>query len=271
MLGLRSLGLKTDLLFPSVCGEIQDRGPYIVVKTPSNPSFIWGNFLVYRRPPGAGDLSRWSAAFRDAFEGDPEVRHQAFTWDEPGLPRPVPAEFAAAGFEVEPSSILTAARLRPGPHPNNELTIRPLVSEGDWESATRNQIRCRARGWEAASYGRFKLRQMRAYRTVAEAGHGRWFGAFINDRLVGDLGIFQVAGLGRYQSVGTDPDYRRRGVCSALILEAGRHALEKLGAKTLVIMSGPGSPAERVYRSLGLRPTQSLVGVFRRSAPTHGT
>ncbi|MBI5623806.1 MAG: GNAT family N-acetyltransferase [Elusimicrobia bacterium] len=263
MLGLRSLGLKTDLLVPSICGEVHDRGAFISVRTPSNPGFIWGNFLVFRSPPEKGDLPRWEEAFRSEFSELPEVRHQAFTWDEPGLPRPVPPEFTAAGFEVEPSSVLTASRLRPAPHPNKEVHIRPLASAPDWEAATRNQIRCRGEGWEAAAYGRFKLRQMHAYRTVAEAGHGSWFGAFVGRRLVGDLGIFKVGGLGRYQSVGTDPDYRRRGVCAALVHAAGRHALEKLGSRTLVILSGPGSAADRVYRSLGLRPTQSLVGVFR--------
>ncbi len=266
MFDLRSFGLRTDLLFPSLNGEVVDRGTHIVARTPSNPGFIWGNFLVFRKAPGAGDRARWGALFKKEFDQDPEVRHQAFTWDDPGLPGPLPPEFPEAGFEVELSSVLTTGELREPARRDPELKIRPLSGDRDWDDAARNQIRCRAEGSDAASYGRFKLRQMKGYRSVVEAGHGLWFGAFLGERLVGDLGIFKVGGLGRYQSVGTDPDYRRRGICAALVFEAGRRALGEFGVKTLVIMSAPGSAGDRVYRSLGLRQTQSLVGVFRRGA-----
>lgn len=55
---VRSLGYRTDLIFPAFDGQITDRGDYLVVRTPSNPTFYWGNFLLFDRPPGDGDFER---------------------------------------------------------------------------------------------------------------------------------------------------------------------------------------------------------------------
>ena len=56
---VRSLGYRTDLIFPAFDGQITDRGDYLVVRTPSNPTFYWGNFLLFDRPTGDGDIERW--------------------------------------------------------------------------------------------------------------------------------------------------------------------------------------------------------------------
>ena len=36
---VKSLGYRTDLIFPAFDGEIIDRGAYLVVRTLSNPTF----------------------------------------------------------------------------------------------------------------------------------------------------------------------------------------------------------------------------------------
>ena len=58
LMDVKSLGYKTDLIFPAFDGEIVDRGDYLVVRTPSNPYFYWGNFLLFPRPPAEGDYLR---------------------------------------------------------------------------------------------------------------------------------------------------------------------------------------------------------------------
>ena len=60
-------------------------------------------------------------------------------------------------------------------------------------------------------YVEFKKSQMRQYRKMSDAGKGYWFGAYLGGNLVGDLGVFCEAEVGRYQSVGTHPGYRRQG------------------------------------------------------------
>jgi hypothetical protein len=43
------------LIFPAFEGEIIDRGAYIVVRTPYNPTIYWGNFLLFEKSPAEGD------------------------------------------------------------------------------------------------------------------------------------------------------------------------------------------------------------------------
>ncbi len=54
---------------------------------------------------------------------------------------------------------------------------------------------------------------MASYRQMFEAGMASWFGAFMDGQLVGDLGVFCEGIVGRYQNVGTHPEYRRQGIC----------------------------------------------------------
>jgi hypothetical protein len=48
--------------------------------------------------------------------------------------------------------------------------------------------------------------RLAAERAITEAGHGSWFGAFIDGRLLAQLGLITgQAGLARYQNVETHP------------------------------------------------------------------
>ena len=50
------------------------------------------------------------------------------------------------------------------------------------------------------------------------------FGAFFEGNMVGNLGVFYEQELARYQSIGTNPDFRRRGICGTLVYKAGQIA-----------------------------------------------
>jgi len=86
-------------------------------------------------------------------------------------------------------------------------------------------------------------------------GHGAWFGAFVDGVIRAELGIFTDGeGIARYQFVGTHPDFRRRGLTSALVASAGQWALASLpGVRELVIIADAGGPAARIYRRVGFR------------------
>ncbi len=103
-----------------------------------------------------------------------------------------------------------------------------------------------------------------ARRAISGAGHGVWFGAFRDGDLLAQLGIFSDgSGLARYQDVGTHPDARRQGLAAALVREAGRYAIDQLGARTLVIIADPDEAAIRVYRAAGFAERQTTVGFQR--------
>jgi GNAT superfamily N-acetyltransferase len=258
---VNSLGYRSDLIFPTFEGEIVDRGSYLVVRTPSNPTFYWGNFLLFSDPPGEGDFNRWRDLFSKEIGSPPEVKHQTFGWDtlrdEEGASRP----FLEAGFRVNRSIVMTAREPITPAQPAIGVEFRPLQTNHEWEQAVENQVICREPEFTEAGYREFRQRDMQRYRTMVSAGLGVWFGAFIDRRLVADLGVFHSGVTGRYQSVQTHPDYRRRGIAGDLICEAGRYATSRFKLETLVIVTEADSAPARLYGSLGFQKVEYQMGL----------
>jgi GNAT superfamily N-acetyltransferase len=258
---VKSLGYKTDLIFPAFDGEIVDRGDYLVVRTPSNPYFYWGNFLLFPRPPAEGDYLRWTGLFAREIGIPPRTEHLTFGWDTVGGETGEDAEFLDNGFRRARSTVLTARALRPPAHPAAEVTVRPLVSDADWAQAVQNQVETREPEFSEGEYRIFRARAMDRYRRMADRGLGDWFGAFLGSRLVADLGIFHSGCLGRYQSVQTNPEFRRRGFAGTLVYEASAYAMDRYTPDTLVIVAETDSAAGRLYGSLGFETAEHQMGL----------
>ena len=156
---------------------------------------------------------------------------------------------------------MTATELQRPARPSNMVSIRALTTVSDWGFAVDNQVVCREPDFEAANYRIFRSRQMDRYRKMVESGLGDWFGAFVDKRLVAELGIFHDNGLGRFQSVQTHPDFRRRGIAGTLICAAGRQAMAKYDLNTLVIVAEAASSPAGLYESLGFQVTERQVGL----------
>ena len=84
---MRSLGYRTDLALLQLDGSVvEDRGTHLVVRTPANPTFHWGNYLLLPRPPEPGRADHWVEAFEREL---PDARHRTFGVDgTDGLRRP---------------------------------------------------------------------------------------------------------------------------------------------------------------------------------------
>ena len=80
---LHSLGRQTDLIFARFSGDVAVRSDYVAVKTPSNPGYHWGNYLIFHTAPEQEDAARWPATYRAEFDYYDEIRHMTFTWDTP--------------------------------------------------------------------------------------------------------------------------------------------------------------------------------------------
>src|SRR5579883_823820 len=78
-----SLGYRTDLFFARWDGEVLDRGDYFVVRTPQNPGFTWGNFLLFRDAPTRADLDERSPrSWPRLFERElSHCAHRLLAWD----------------------------------------------------------------------------------------------------------------------------------------------------------------------------------------------
>ena len=255
---ITSLGFRTDVTLRALEGaEVTDRGDWLVVRTPGNPDYWWGNFLLLARVPAPGHGREWLARFAAEF---PAARHVALgvdTTEDAGIP----GEFAAAGLRADRATVLTTARTRPPAHPSTGAEIRPLQGDADWRQSVDLAIRC-----FDGERGDYLERRQAARRRLTETGAGTWFGAFDNGRLLAQLGLFDVGrGYARYQHVETDPAARRRGLAGTLVWTAGRYGREVLGAATLVIVADPADVAIRVYRGCGFTARESQLSFERPS------
>src|SRR3954469_4195011 len=105
-----SLVLATDLDVLPPDRIVERRDGYVVVRSPQNPEFYWGNLLVFDDAPAAGDGARWEALFRREFAAEARVRHRTFAWDRSdGALGRAREEFVPRGYDIEQSVGLVAA------------------------------------------------------------------------------------------------------------------------------------------------------------------
>lgn len=114
-MNIRSLGYRTDLIFPRFEGNIADHDDYLVITTPSNPTFWWGNFILFRNPPKEGDVERWIQVFTDEIGPYDQVGHMVFGIDSVNGDVGTVQPFLDAGFKAESNVVLTAQQVIAAP------------------------------------------------------------------------------------------------------------------------------------------------------------
>jgi ribosomal protein S18 acetylase RimI-like enzyme len=254
-----SLGYRTDLALRQLEGsEITEHDDCLVVRSPANPAFRWGNFLLLRQPPRPGEIPGWIARFQREF---PDADYTALGLDVTEADGADATELAAAGLSRDLNSVLTATAACPPPNVNRDANYRPLASDQDWRDATALALECNPGPPVEQD---FLHRRTATRQRLAADGHGAWFGAFLDRRLVAHLGIFAAAdGVARFQDVETHPDARRQGLAGTLVYSAAAYALDNLAARTLVLVADPAGPAIGLYRSLGFADREYQVGLER--------
>ena len=262
---LTSLGYRTDLALLRLGGtQVEDRGDHLVVRSPHNPGHWWGNFLLLHEVPPPPQARVWVDRFAATF---PDAEHVALGFDGTQGSVADLAGFAAAGLAVEAQTVMTATSVHEPPRPNRDATYRRLGSERDWAASVELRVACEDRGVEPTAYRRFAEAKVATQRRLAAAGHGGWFGAFVDGRLVAQMGLYAAGpGLARFQSVETHPDFRGRGLAGTLVHHVGRYGFDELGARTLVMVADPDYLAIRVYRSVGFAATETQLQAERPPA-----
>ncbi|WP_210503043.1 GNAT family N-acetyltransferase [Nocardioides xinjiangensis] len=255
-----SLGFRTDLALLTASGSlVEDRGTHLVVRSPENPSYFWGNFFLLARLPVPGGEKEVVGAFHTEF---PNADHVSIGIDTADLTDEARAAFEAAGLTVDVATVLTATELR-APR-EVEAEVRPLESEEDWEARAQLSRRLYPETSEEAFLAFARNKNVQERRLV-DAGRGRRFGAFVDGALVSTAGVFVTEeGVARFQSVETHPDHRRRGLASAVVHAAGRHALDRLGVRTLVIVADTDGEAIGLYRRLGFVDAERQLMMEKR-------
>jgi ribosomal protein S18 acetylase RimI-like enzyme len=265
------LGWRSDLLACGFGGEIVERDDCIVVRSPSNPTYYWGNFLILPEAPRDSDLAHWLRRFDEEIaRRQPDSQHLAFGVNADALPHALPS-WRAAGIDefddtavltLEPSDLTAAPAVRDTPG----LVLRTLDLTHEIGLAVEAQVRARDASFDADGYRIFRHNSMQRMAAMQQQGIGEWFGAMVNGALAADCGLVHSGpgGLGRFQYVETQAEWRRRGLCRALVHHVCSHAFDTLKLKRLAMCADPHDVAIGIYRSVGFTQVESHWCLQRR-------
>lgn len=248
------LGWHTDLDVLQKSGSrVTSSDGFVIVETPDNPGYYWGNFLYVTDPALAGRPADCLALMSRVF---PDAHHVAI-----GLPSaPAPGLWEGFGVEVERDEVLAAAVVPAGRELPDGYVTRHLAGD-DWEQVLRTEV-AGSGTQDVDAYTDFARRRIDSQQAMVASGEAAFFGVFAGEDLAADLGIVLCDDGARYQSVGTVPQHRRRGLASHLLWLAGQWARER-GARRWVIVVEPDSDAARLYRRCGLVKVAESWQVFR--------
>ena len=257
----RSLVFATDIDVLAIDRTVTPRDGYLAVRSPSNPAFWYGNFLLFDDPPAAGDRVRWERLFEREFADEPRIRHRTFAWDRPdGETGAAGAEFARHGYDLESNVglVATPEQLVPHPRANREVEIRALDPTRDgpdeplWHAVVELQLTGRDERIEEREYREFSQIRQDELRALFAAGRGAWYAALApGGELVASCGIVATGDRGRFQAVETAAAQRRKGICSRLVVDAAAHAGAAHALSAFVIVADAGYHALGLYESLG--------------------
>ncbi len=270
---IKSLVWATDVDVLGPDHTVARRDGYWAVHSPSNPTYWWGNLLLFDDAPGPGDGERWARLFAAEFARRPEVSHCTLAWDRTdGAAGDAEAELVARGFELERSAglIATPERLRAHPRASRDCEVRALSplpgrDEELWEQVIALQLSQDAGENDERYHLQFLRARQRERRALfAAGGRGAWYVALLADTVVGSLGIVVTGARARYQTVDTAASHRRRGIASLLVYEAAQDALARQRIDHLVIVADPDYHAIGIYESLGFARAEQVVGALRK-------
>ena len=237
---------------------VEDHGDHLLVRSPENPDFHWGNCLFVTDEAAVDDAQRWVETFGQAFPGA--------AWIAIGLAR-LPGDqdaWTALGIELELDDVLTTRTLPRQTALADGYSVRRLSGD-DWEQlVARGLAENLSTGeYDPTMHERFLRVQVQSQRALSDRGVAAFFGAFDGERLVADLGIVRCGTTARYQNVGTEEEHRRRGLASHLLGVAARWAAEA-GCDEWVIVTEASNAAGRVYRRVGFEPDEGNAQAYRR-------
>jgi hypothetical protein len=229
------------------------RGPgFVAVHTPEFPGYHCGNMLVLDRAPSQARFPEWVRIWGRELGTRPEVGRFVLLW-ESGLEQPNHLKGYLEGTLIpDPATVNTLGAVAPPERPNVAIAIRPLGSGADWRALCDLTVANTETQYPGQSaFGRWRAG---SHRENCEAGKAVWWGAFQDDTLVGSAGLYESGEWARFADVITHPDHRNRGVCSTLVHAVCTDLRHARPGVTVVMVSTPGSQAERIYHRAGFEP-----------------
>ncbi len=264
-------GWRTDFILHRFDAEVIELDDCLVVRTPSNPTFYWGNCLHLPRLPDDDELEHWLARFHEEITArQPASRHVAIgsasAYDGGRRPR-----WEAAGFDLVVQQMLSAdpeAMRPPARASRGAVRLRLLDLAVDSEALIEVEM-TDADGFEPVGYRSYLREQHARYRAMQAAGLLQWFGIECDAVLAATCGLLRdragPGADGRFQRVVTHGAWRRRGLASALVHGACLFAFERWQVGALYMAADPEDVAIGIYRSLGFVDLSRGAGLQRKA------
>lgn len=264
---------RSDLIAHRLQGQVLERDDCIVLRSPSRPSHYWGNALLLPTPPQDADLAHWLQRFAaEVAVHDPAIRHVAVGVNQVPAGTAPPPAWRAAGFEL--TEIVTLQLRRSGLRvPSRPMSLAASLRVAEWPGDTSAlvDLQCLSNpGFEPRGYRSHRQDQMGDVAALQQRDAARWFGMWQGDRVLADCGLLRDGPVGRFQHVGTAPDWRRLGLCTAMVHGVCEWAFSVWGVETLLMCAEPGEVAIHIYESLGFERLPGLVWHLQRRAPQDG-
>lgn len=253
---IRSLAVASDLMVMEGAAQIEDLGTHKIIRTPAEPTFWFGNFVLFDDCPD--DPAPQVAAFDAAF---PKARHKVIMWDDPHMTEGKGhAALQELGFEIERCDVLTLTHpFVPNALPDG-LILRRITTPEEWAQVIALQTATGLEeGHDPASHPPYVAARFDTIRAQEDTTQSAWFGVFDGDLLVADMGIMVDARVARYRSVETRASHRGKGICPALVVAVGEWALSHHSKATPVIVAEADSTAGRIYRRCGFAQTETTL------------
>ncbi|MGE0325719.1 MAG: GNAT family N-acetyltransferase [Polyangiaceae bacterium] len=228
------------------------RQGYMVSRTPERIDFNYGHALLLEASPAEQGVDYWLG--RWLLEQQSTECDRAFLlWEETGRSTEEPAWFSALDetSQLYINHCLGFDGRSPLPRalPPESIEIRPFSGDGDWRQAVELTANINDDGGFFATERAYWLYE--GYRELVQGGEGEWLGAFADAKLVGSLGLIRGENEARFQDVLTHADYRKRGICSALLRTAIARYRDECGPCPVYILAKSGADSERLYTRFG--------------------
>jgi GNAT superfamily N-acetyltransferase len=191
-------------------------------------------------------------------------RHREFLID-PATPPQLEARLALDGYQYTDEIDLVLDGALQAPPSSPSVKLRPVVSDDDWTSLARlmraNHEEKNAQG-DRAHLSEDVTRQMVLTKRLKEPMVATFLASVKRE----DCGYFSswpgTNGLGKVEDLFTSPDFRHRGVATALIRCCVEDARAR-GAKEVTISAAVDDTPKHMYAEMGFRPVCVLRSWLR--------
>lgn len=256
---MNTLGIESELMFHRINGTVKKKGKYRVIYTKQYLDSYSGNSLLLECPPTVLNCALLEADFASLIGKPPDIKHRSFMWPMGATTKFNPSEFIQRGYEYSENIVLLANRndlIWPAKN-NTQVEIKSYSSNEDWQRWEAMLLQGNDNDMPVNEYRRYLECQRHVYQSLIGNGQGNWWGAYINGEQVANLGLFFDNGIGRFQSVLTDPSYRNQGICKTLVHHVAMQGFAKVDA--LLMVADGSHHALQLYKSLGFKAIEKYA------------